>query len=112
MMVVLQLLNLTGLDVVFSDADNVFHHDPFGQATSLGGLIRSGKYDYVYQAELRARPKRSDYKSPGDGGNTGFFYASGRRKPAGIQGLFRAVVAEVDANLRQKGHGADQPIFW
>merc|ERR1712066_112099 len=42
----------------------------------------------------------------------GFFYASARKSSA-IQGLFQAVVSEVDLRLRRQGKGgADQPIWW
>jgi len=111
MMNVWLIMNLTQLDVVFTDCDNVFLKDPFRHGISLGDLIRSESYDYLYQPELSKRPPKG-YKSPGDGGNTGFFFAAGSRKPAMIQALFQAVVIEVDSRIKEKGHGADQNIFW
>lgn len=111
MMTIVLLVNLTGLDVVFTDCDNVFLQDPFRVGVSLGDLIRSQKYQYLYQPELDKRP-RPGYRSPGDGGNTGFFYVAGSRKGPNIQALFQAVVDKVDAQLVQNRGGADQPIFW
>merc|ERR1711957_685528 len=69
MMTVWLVMNLTGLDIIFTDCDNVFLQDPFRVGISLGSLIRQSTYDYIYQAELHERQKK-DYKSPGDGGNT------------------------------------------
>ena len=68
MAMVLRIMRLTGLDVVFSDADNVFKHDPFQPMASLGDLIRSKRYDYVFQEELDKRPPKN-HVCPGDGGN-------------------------------------------
>eukprot|EP00933_Yihiella_yeosuensis_P004990 TRINITY_DN10939_c2_g1_i1.p1 TRINITY_DN10939_c2_g1~~TRINITY_DN10939_c2_g1_i1.p1 ORF type:complete len:429 (+),score=88.92 TRINITY_DN10939_c2_g1_i1:133-1419(+) len=116
MMIVLQIMTLTGLDVVFSDADNMFRGDVFAKGASLGDLIRSNKYDYIYEEELAKAPAKG-HVVPGDGGNTGFFYMSPRRKPHMLK--FQAhVIAEVD-RIREKSFkksgerlGADQPIFW
>eukprot|EP00930_Biecheleria_cincta_P083806 TRINITY_DN73316_c0_g1_i1.p1 TRINITY_DN73316_c0_g1~~TRINITY_DN73316_c0_g1_i1.p1 ORF type:complete len:1494 (-),score=273.54 TRINITY_DN73316_c0_g1_i1:60-4541(-) len=116
MFMVLTVMKLTGLGVLFTDADNMFRSDPFAPGVHLGDLIRSGKYDYVYQEELAKAPAK-DHVVPGDGGNTGFFYATPKRKPKVIQ-LFGAVVEEVDRQredaFRRYGErlGADQPIFW
>jgi len=111
MMTIVQLITLTGLDVVFTDCDNVFLRDPFAPGASLGDLIRSQQYNYIYQPELHARPKEG-YKSPGDGGNTGFFYAQGSKKPQKVAALFQAVVDRVDSHIENGKGGADQPIFW
>ena len=88
----------------------------FAQGVHLGDLIRSGKYDYVYQEELAKAPAK-DHVVPGDGGNTGFFYATPRNNKKMIS-FFTDVVAEVDRQredaFRRYGErlGADQPIFW
>lgn len=105
------ILKLTGLDVVFTDCDNVFLRDPFQPGISLGDLIRAQKYDYLYSCELSKRPVDS-WKSNGDGGNTGFFFASGSRKPKHIQALFGAVISKGMNKIFERGSGADQPIFW
>eukprot|EP00972_Heterocapsa_arctica_P025863 3806329-Heterocapsa_arctica.AAC.1 len=105
------IMRLTGLDVVFTDADNVFRRDPFRPGASLGDLIRAQSYDYIYQPELSKRPPPG-YKSPGDGGNTGFFFAAGSRKPENLQSFFGEVVAEVDRQLVIGRGAADQPIWW
>jgi len=110
--VVLSIMRLSGVDVMFSDADNMFHRDPFAQGVSLGDLIRSQKYDYVYQEELQKRPDPS-HVAPGDGGNTGFWYAAGSRKPH-IQTFLAVALADVDrVQASNDMHiGADQNIFW
>ncbi|CAJ1416168.1 unnamed protein product [Effrenium voratum] len=116
MFMVLTIMRLAGLGVVFTDADNMFRGDPFAKGVHLGDLIRSSKYDYVYQEELAKAPNK-DHVVPGDGGNTGFFYATARRNQKMVS-FFSDVVAEVDRqreeSFRRSGErlGADQPIFW
>lgn len=51
-------MRLAGLGVVFTDADNMFRGDPFAKGVHLGDLIRSSKYDYVYQEELAKAPNK------------------------------------------------------
>ena len=46
------VLRETNLDIVFSDADNVFKSDPFLPSLSLGSMIRSGKYEYIYGRKI------------------------------------------------------------
>lgn len=112
MFMMVQIMNLTGLDILFSDADNVFRMDPFRPGVSIGDLIRSRKYDYIYEEELQKAPPKG-HVAPGDGGNTGFFYVAGSRKPQRIQAFFTAVVDKVDSIRRKnRNSGADQPIFW
>eukprot|EP00438_Fugacium_kawagutii_P025457 Skav225621 [mRNA] locus=scaffold4894:140675:148715:- [translate_table: standard] len=116
MFMVLTIMRVAELGVLFTDADNMFLGDPFAQGVHLGDLIRSGKYDYVYQEELAKAPAK-DHVVPGDGGNTGFFYATPRNNKKMIS-FFVDVVAEVDRQreeaFRKSGErlGADQPIFW
>ena len=116
MFMVLTIMRVSGYGVVFTDADNMFRGDPFARGVHLGDLIRSEKYDYVYQEELAKAPDKG-HVVPGDGGNTGFFYATPRRNQKMVA-FFGAVVAEVDRqreeSFRKHGErlGADQPIFW
>ena len=116
MFMVLTIMRVSGLGVVFTDADNMFRGDPFATGVHLGDLIRSEKYDYVYQEELAKAPDKG-HIVPGDGGNTGFFYSTPHRK-ARVVSLFEDVVAEVDRQreeaFKRSGErlGADQPIFW
>ena len=116
MFMVLTIMRVSGYGVVFTDADNMFRGDPFARGVHLGDLIRSEKYDYVYQEELAKAPDKG-HVVPGDGGNTGFFYATPHRK-AKVVSLFEDVVAEVDRQreeaFKRSGErlGADQPIFW
>jgi len=85
--------------------------DPFAVGVSLGDMIRSQKYDYLYQQEL-AKRQEPGYVSPGDGGNTGFFYVQGSKKTGNMIKLFQAVVDKVDSFVDNGKNGADQPIFW
>ena len=116
MFMVLTIMRIANLGVVFTDADNMFRGDPFARGVHLGDLIRSEKYDYVYQEELAKAPEKG-HVVPGDGGNTGFFFATPLHNKKVIS-LFAAVVAEVDRqreeSYRKHGErlGADQPIFW
>ena len=116
MFMVLTIMRAADLGVVFTDADNMFLGDPFATGVHLGDLIRSGKYDYVYQEELAQAPAKG-HVVPGDGGNTGFFYATPQNNKKMIS-FFADVVAEVDRQredaFRRYGErlGADQPIFW
>ena len=113
---IMKIMKAADLGVVFTDADNMFLGDPFAQGVHLGDLIRSGKYDYVYQEELAQAPAKG-HVVPGDGGNTGFFYATPQNNKKMIT-FFTDVVAEVDRQreeaFRRSGErlGADQPIFW
>jgi len=114
----LQILTLTDLDIVFTDADNVFPRDPFRPGVNLGDMIRSQKYDFVDQQEIDKRPPRSHRLATG-GGNSGFWYASVARKPKNVKTFFRAWLDRVDlireesSKKRKDGGktGADQPIL-
>ena len=116
MFMVLTIMRIADLGVVFTDADNMFLGDPFAQGVHLGDLIRSGKYDYVYQEELAKAPAK-DHVVRGDGGNTGFFYATPRNNKKMIS-FFTDVVAEVDRQredaFRKSGErlGADPANAW
>lgn len=103
---VVKIMEMTGLDVVLTDTDNVFRRDPFQAGVSFGDLIRSGKYDYIYLPERGERPRPGDVP-PEIGGNTGFYFASGTRKPQSIRALFKAVVLECEVRP-----GSDQTNWW
>ncbi|CAE7330094.1 unnamed protein product [Symbiodinium sp. CCMP2456] len=85
MFMVLTIMRVSGLGVVFTDADNMFRGDPFATGVHLGDLIRSEKYDYVYQEELAKAPDKG-----------------------------HIVDRQREESYRKHGErlGADQPIFW
>lgn len=89
-----EILHDTGLNVVFSDPDNVFKHDPFANGVDLGEKIRSKKYQFIYQQNQQNKPSRSDAESPKKSPNTGFYFASAERKPLGVQAMWGAGLKE------------------
>jgi len=108
--VVLDIMNETGLNVVFSDPDNVFRDDPFANGTSLGDKMRLGKFQYIYQQNHNWRnvPNESSIGAEVEEGNTGFYFASGSTKTEGVQSLFQAALME----CRKKPGLDDQANFW
>ena len=46
---VLRVMEDCKLDVVFSDSDNVFFKNPFEKGYQFGRMIKSQRYDYIYQ---------------------------------------------------------------
>mmetsp|Transcript_18287 Transcript_18287/g.41356 ORF Transcript_18287/g.41356 Transcript_18287/m.41356 type:complete len:355 (-) Transcript_18287:32-1096(-) len=108
--VVKEIMAKTGLNIVFSDPDNVFRGDPFAQNVSLGQKMRSGKYEYIYQQNHgpRSMPNSSDIGATVSEANTGFYFVSGTRKKSGVQGLFQAALTECSRH-----HNIDdQTNFW
>lgn len=95
-----------GFDVVFTDSDNVFLSDPFAAGASLGRLIRSQRYDYVYQLNWPG-PRVYSPATEVQEGNTGFYYAS-IRKVKLLSVLWDAVLKE----CRLKPNLDGQPNFW
>lgn len=105
---VLEILQDTGYDVVFSDADNVFKKDPFDSSNSLGDMMRSGKYHYLYQRNIGNRPDPSQTHREVKEGNTGFYWVSARRDLAATAVLFRDTLSRCHANAQIE----DQKLFW
>jgi len=108
--IVKDIMLVTGLDVIFSDPDNVFGRDPFGEGVSLGDKIRSRKYQYIYQQNHGRHnlPNSSDIGAEVNEGNTGFYYVAGTTKHKGVQSLFQA---GLDECKRRPGID-DQTNFW
>ena len=111
---VLDVLRETNLDIVFSDADNVFKSDPFLPSLSLGSMIRSGKYEYIYgrkiepggQNILTFDPKvvhQEPIKA-----NTGFYYVAGGKKQSIVQKIFEISVEWCN----RRPSLDDQENFW
>ncbi|CAJ1339875.1 unnamed protein product, partial [Effrenium voratum] len=96
-----------GFDVVFTDSDNVFLSDPFAAGVSFGEQIRTGRYDYIYQLNW---PGPRPYQPGAEihEGNTGFYFASLRRKPEPTRTLWQAVLKACSRNPQLDG----QPNFW
>mmetsp|Transcript_60320 Transcript_60320/g.186735 ORF Transcript_60320/g.186735 Transcript_60320/m.186735 type:complete len:356 (+) Transcript_60320:68-1135(+) len=108
--IVKDIMLTTGLDVIFSDPDNVFGRDPFGEGVSLGDKIRSRKYQYIYQQNHGRRnlPNSSDLGAEVSEGNTGFYYVAGTAKAWGVQALFQAGLDE----CARRQNIDDQTNFW
>jgi len=102
-----QIMRLTGLNIVFSDPDNVFRKDPFSRSASLGSKMLSGKYDYIYQQNNGWAPNRSNIGAEVEEGNTGFYFVS-PRKQKGVQALFESALTECRNNRLVD----DQSNFW
>jgi len=104
--VVRHLLHKYGVDVVFSDPDNVFVRDPF--AESLGGLIQQ-RLDYVYADNEQVRLPRTANCLRGrfSEGNTGFYFASARKRE-GMLGLFDDALRRCQSQPQLD----DQAHFW
>ncbi|CAE7233849.1 unnamed protein product [Symbiodinium natans] len=103
------VLAVTQLDLVFTDSDNVFKTDPFLPSLTLGSMMRSGKFEYIYGRKIQPPgPRPGEYHEEPPKANTGFYYVSGARKPRVVQSLFNLSVEWCD---RRPGLD-DQENFW
>lgn len=100
-----RILLYGGVDVVFSDCDNVFRQDPFAFGVSLGDLIRTRRYDYVFQHNS---PIQEAWIHEPNEGNTGFYFVSGTKNLAKITALFTASLTE----CKEHEELDDQSNFW
>ena len=104
----------TNLDIVFSDADNVFKSDPFLPSLSLGSMIRSGKYEYIYGRKIEPGGQKIQnlnpevYHQEPIKANTGFYYVAGGRKQDIVQRIFEISVEWCD----RRPSLDDQENFW
>ena len=111
---VADMLRATNLDIVFSDGDNVFKSDPFLPSLSLGSMIRSGKYEYIYGRKIEPGNQKIQnlkldvYHQEPRKGNTGFYYVAGNRKRDIVQSVFDKGVKWCDT----RPHMDDQENFW
>ena len=111
---VLDVLRETNLDIVFSDADNVFKSDPFLPSLSLGSMIRSGKYEYIYGRKIEPGGQKIQnlnpevYHQEPIKANTGFYYVAGGRKQNIVQRIFEVSVEWCD----RRPSLDDQENFW
>ena len=111
---VADVLRMTNLDIVFSDSDNVFKSDPFLPSLSLGSMIRSGKYEYIYGRKIEPGGQKIQnwnpdfYHQEPIKGNTGFYYVAGARKQQIVQNVFDKGVQWCN----NRPHMDDQENFW
>jgi hypothetical protein len=109
MRMVMKVANDCDVDVVFSDVDNIFYHNPFEH--DLGRLIHSQRYEYIYQTNgaAPAQPLQDDCLKGIHSveGNTGFYYVS--RTSWTMQGIVNATLENCAAADNQMD---DQSLFW
>jgi hypothetical protein len=110
MKLVLEIAENCDVDVVFTDADNIFYQNPFHH--DLGRLIRSKRQDYIYQSNFEptgGTPGTDQclWGNPRTEGNTGFYYFN--RKSNVLKEIYEATLQscndpdnELDA----------QTLFW
>eukprot|EP00039_Didymoeca_costata_P019434 m.337528 g.337528 ORF g.337528 m.337528 type:complete len:327 (+) comp18157_c0_seq1:144-1124(+) len=111
-----KIIEYTNVDVIFSDVDNVWVKDPLAPERSLGRLIQSGFYDYIFQMNLppSAHPEGDPNYCRDDGqckqpseANTGFYFLSNKKNSAWI-----ALLKKVEEVCIQKPEVDDQTNFW
>mmetsp|Transcript_14738 Transcript_14738/g.41064 ORF Transcript_14738/g.41064 Transcript_14738/m.41064 type:complete len:427 (+) Transcript_14738:91-1371(+) len=104
----LQVAHNCEVDVVFSDADNIFFKNPFEH--DLGRLIKSKKYDYLYQPNDPARHPRADRclrGRPRREANTGFYYFSHKSE------IYKSIAESTLERCLDQGNTLDdQSLFW
>mmetsp|Transcript_26531 Transcript_26531/g.58114 ORF Transcript_26531/g.58114 Transcript_26531/m.58114 type:complete len:509 (-) Transcript_26531:1514-3040(-) len=104
----LQIANSCNVNVVFTDADNIFFQNPFEH--DLGRLIKSKRYDYLYQPNHPASNPREDQclqGIPRDEANTGFYYFNHKSK------TYKAIVEKTLERCQDPGNKLDdQSTFW
>jgi hypothetical protein len=112
MRMILDILQKCKVDVVFSDADNIFLQDPFQH--DLGKLILSGSgFDYLYTTndawteQPRSHPCIRDGTFAEREGNTGLEYI--RSKATWVQTVMHRTLFKCD---RPKNRHHDQTLFW
>jgi hypothetical protein len=109
MRMVMSIAENCGMDIVFSDVDNIFYHNPFEH--DFGRLIESRRYDYVYQPNDGApnTPLQDECLKgkPRDEANTGFYYLN--RKSATMK---RVVNATLEKCSEPSNRIDDQTLFW
>lgn len=89
------IMQKTGLDVVFSDPDQLFRHDPFRSSVTLGSMMLSSNQDYVYQREeWPKKPKEEYYHREPREGNTGLYFL--RNRPSSFA-LYEATLQRCEA---------------
>ena len=108
MRMALEIADNCKVNVIFTDADNVFFKNPFEH--DLGKLIRSNRYDYLYQPNKVGRGPR-EHKcmmgTPDKEHNTGFYYIR-----HGTEVYKRVVESTLERCHRPENRIDDQTLFW
>jgi len=109
MRMVMEVAKNCGTDIVFTDVDNIFYHNPFEH--DLGRLIQSRRYDYIYQSNYDAPTTPLQYEclqgKPRAEANTGFYYLS--RKSATMKTVTNATLERCS---HPRNRIDDQSLFW
>ena len=108
MRMALQIANNCKVNVVFTDVDNIFFRNPFEH--DLGRLIRSNRYDYLYQpneVSSKSREHRCMKGKPPKENNTGFYFIR-----HGNDVYKRVVKSTLDRCQNPKNEIDDQTLFW
>lgn len=106
---VLDIYEKCDLNIVFSDADNIFFKNPFEH--DLGRLIQSNRYDYIYQPNKRRGTGPHQHPCmKGDfdrENNTGFYYV--RRKSEVFSSIMERTLTRCNDPENKID---DQTLFW
>ncbi len=108
MKMALEISNNCNVNVVFTDADNIFFKNPFEH--DLGKMIRSNRYDYLYQSNnIAAKPR--EHKcikgTPDRENNTGFYYIRHGNE------VYKRITESTLAKCADpKNKIDDQSLFW
>jgi hypothetical protein len=109
MRMVMDVAENCGVNIVFSDVDNIFYKNPFEH--DLGRLIKSNHFDYIYQSNHEAPRKPLKDKClqgiPRSEANTGFYYL---KKNSSV--LKKVVNTTLDRCEDPKNKIDDQSLFW
>ena len=104
----LQVATSCNVNVVFTDADNVFFKNPFEH--DLGRLIKSKRYYYLYQPNDPAWNPREDQclqGNPRDEANTGFYYFSHKSE------IYKTIAESTLERCQDPNNDLDdQSLFW
>ena len=96
------------VNVVFTRVDNVFFQNPFEH--DLGRLIKSKRYDYLYQPNDPAWNPREDqclHGNPRDEANTGFYYFSHKSE------MYKTIAKSTLGRCQDPNNNLDdQTLFW
>jgi hypothetical protein len=109
MRMVMKVAEECEMDIVFSDVDNIFYHNPFEH--DFGRLIQSKKYEYIYQTNSQAPPQPLQHECLegkfSHEGNTGFYYV--HRNSTVIRQVIDATLKEC---AKPDNTIDDQSLFW
>lgn len=110
MRMVLSVAEECDVDVLFTDADNIFYHNPLDH--DLGRLVESRRYDYIYQPNSKnvgAEPRNHQCLQghPEREANTGFYYMN--RNSHFMKHVINATLYRCEQPSNRLD---DQTLFW